>query len=53
VGVSANEADIAKEAVPSKLPVKEAAVTDVFTVNKLREASEPDTISFFQLGIDT
>jgi len=42
---------VAKEAVPCKDPVKEDAVILVDTAKEFREASDPDSMTFFQLGI--
>ena len=42
---------MAYEAVPNKEPVNEVAVTLVVTFKEFREASDPDNITFFQLGI--
>ena len=41
----------AKEAVPKSDPVKDCATTLVATFIEFKLASEPDTITFFQLGI--
>ena len=41
----------AKEAVPKSEPVKDWATTLVATFIEFKLASEPDTITFFQLGI--
>lgn len=55
VKLSADDAVWAKEAVPESKPtnepVNEDAVTLVATFNEFNTASEPDTITFFQLGI--
>jgi hypothetical protein len=63
VAVVAVVAVTADEAVPQKLPTKHdveqitvprifpEAQTDVFVDTEFRLASEPDTITFFQLGI--
>jgi hypothetical protein len=47
----AYEAEIAKEAVPNNEPVNEVATTLFVTLSEFNEASDPDTISFFQFGI--